>query len=254
MALEDLPPVPKVNIKKLELLRSQFYQVTSKYLNCEITVQTASRMTYSIHMLLNERYSRDRVFQSLVQHTGTIITPKFAATLAMQLAARHTEMNNNILVLFDKPVRNEWVAFEVDKAVETVWQESQAGVDMTLMCLTGHPAGYRLNKKFPAKWLNYLAYQVGFNRRIQYDFDHRHFIGLRFWGYLFPKDEDFDFSNWSVDNAMKKDNAIIIGRRNRYNIDFEYKEDSPKNCPYDLNTDCFSCRKLRTECSASLHR
>lgn len=202
------------------------------------------------------------LFLTLSQYEGTKISNDFANTVSWQLAARWDELNLGVLTQFQHVIKPEWALLKIAGTANTTWKDvADAGQTLRIKALTGHAAGHILAKKVPNTWLRWLAYQIGFSRRLLYTDDPWLFTGLELWGYLCPNPQqpaNAEFSEWQVNPAIKKSNQLIIERRLR----FELKEPSnPTNrvgeayeraqCPFDYNFDCNKCHRTNKDCYAA---
>ncbi len=192
---------------------------------------------------------QERLRCTFAQYVGSKIDDHFVHVLSMQIAARESELGSNMLVVYDRPARPEWVALSVTSVKPAVWRDDKPGVEFTMEALSGHPAGHTLHRKFPRNWLNFLAYKVGFSRRIQYDDEPRLFVGFRFLGYLRPRPDstEVDFDAWFITTALKKHNVEIIKLRTRLEYD-------KAECPFHFEHQCYNCPKRLNECPASYLR
>lgn len=255
-----LPKLPRNQLQAVDSLHLELLDLFQKFVGQELTAELCKRLAYNLQFLLGPSSERDLIFQTLMQYERRMLTARQADILARQLAARKRELEDGVLQLFEELVREEWVAMEVYRVEKCAWRETQAGVLLSLYCLNGHPAGHILQKKFPEPWMAWLAYQVGYSRRLPYDYEVKCFTGLRFWGYLVASKwnpRELDFRDWSVDTKTKKYNQQILRRRLRLDLDLEsVREDTlgQYSCPFDKYIYCSDCRCTVHECSASYIR
>jgi hypothetical protein len=186
---------------------------------------------------------------TFLQYANRPVDERFARVLARQLAARAKTLTRGPLLAYERPVKPEWVYLEVTGLKAALWRGEKSGVDLQLDALSGHPAGNLLHLKVPISWLSFLAYRIGFSRRVRYDDEPRLFVGLRFLGYLKPRldSTEPDFEDWFIDKQCKKHNVQIIKLRTR----FSYEK---AECPFDFSHDCWSCTKDVASCPASYLR
>jgi hypothetical protein len=198
--------------------------------------------------------------QTLAQYSGKVLNASWRKLLARQIAARRDELMVRPLLPFDRPTRPEWVPIEILSLEETVWNETKSGHQLTFFCLAGTPAGYTLKRKFPTRWLAWLAYQIGFSRRVMYQDDPQVFIGMRVWAHIAPStdpSQTMDIVDWDVSSAMKKHNRIIAYRRMRFDLRPSLTRDGDPGsgaCPYDLDCYCRECTHTSASCEASYNR
>lgn len=210
------------------------------------------------------------VMQTMLQYLADKVDTPFIDRMSRQLLGRHAELEYGPLMPYVRPVKLEWVPFEIAKVMKTIWNGNKPGQLMTFYCLAGSPAGHRLDKKLPESWLRFIAYKIGYTRRINYNDDEPwQFLGLRFWGLVTPAIEDQDslnFSEWAIDSQMKASNSGIIAKRNRFLFDDpdgpseqdladEPEMKIPKHaCPERLDHYCSACPIGVADCEASVHR
>ena len=178
--------------------------------------------------------------------------------LAYQLVARRDELANGPIVKVTRPTRSEWIGIEITGVELTEWRGDQPGVTLRLLCRTGQLAGVTVSRKFPIGWLSFLAYQIGFTRRLQYDPDNpAMLVRLRMRARLVWSEQDrpVDFDQWALDREATKHNRLIIARRTRFDVQHKRFEDSKGEplahvCPFDYDHDCGACQVSHTECPA----
>ncbi len=242
----ERPPPPSLKLDRIVAVARDLEQMFQQDIGLEVTCAMAARWAYNVHLATD--HSQRNLVATFQQYTGNQLTRALARVLAWQVASLGDRLDDGLLPAYARPTRPEWVACEINTVHNTVWRDGRRGVTLDLFALAGHPAGNVLQRKVPAAWLSWFAYQVGFTRAIQYDDDPRHFVGLRFWGFLQPKPEsnDIDFTSWELSAAFKKHNKRIIKLRTRF--DYEKAE-----CPLDLDHACWDCPHRRTTCPASPH-
>ena len=244
----DLPPIPRIRFDDILLQTDTAFTLLRQRIDCPITPEMAIHVGGLLAELLGFQ-DNHTCTQTMLQYVGQPLTRQLAETLAAQIGGRESDLANGPLIAYDRPVRDEWVAMEVRTTREALWRERFAGVEFGLRCFTGHPAGHLIRRKFPEGFLSYLAYQVGWSRRLQFDGDARHFIGLRLWGFLrpVPDSDEVQFDQWGLTPSFRKHNLQLIRLRTRYDV-----EDPKAECPNGLTNHCFDCAVTRTECQASL--
>lgn len=196
------------------------------------------------------------LFETLLQYAGRRVDDRLKDMISRQLAARMKELEHGPIQMFSDPVISEWVPMEVFRVVECPWRDNALGCRLKLYCLSGRPAGSFLYKKFPESWMAYFAYRLGFSRRVQYDYNLSHFIGLRFWGYVVSvelSDGKLDFEDWKLDSGMSKHNKTIIAKRTRFDIDPD-KLGVNSSCAFDFDHYCHECPKSIHSCIAVPNR
>ncbi len=229
----------------------------------KVTPELAARWGDQTAMAIDWHEDVEPLYQTFLQYTGRDITDAFARLLAMQVSARRDELSRSPLVAFDRPTLAEWIAMEIKRVEEAEWvtkDGAKAGVELTMLVLSGRPAGHLLRRKFPATWLAGFAYQLGFSRKFQYDYDPRHFLGLRFWGFLQPQEDSQDLV--FVDYAMgpkpkdetKKPTGELV-KHNRQIIKLRTRFDhEAAECPFTRDHPCFDCEVKASQCIASPNR
>lgn len=255
-----LPKLPRNKLENLDAAHADAVDMFHKFIDEPLTATLCKRLAHNLHFALKNSPNPDRIFQTLMQYENKVLTNKWCNLLARQLIARKDELDIGVLHLFDTPTRDEWVALEAYSVEHCPWRNGQAGVQVTFYCLTGHPAGHLLKKKFPEPWMAWLAYQIGYSRKLPYDYDVERFVGLRFWGYLTTSDRnplELDFEDWRVDPKMKRSNLAILRRRMRFEVDLDSVRENTigqYSCPFDKDIYCSECRCTIWECNASYNR
>ncbi len=259
MSSSNLPPLPRSKLVSLDPLHYDFLAVLHRFRGQVLTTGLCGHLARNFSAALDD-VSETNVFQTLLQYVGHELDAYWSSLLARQLVARKEELEYGVLQLFTKPLRNEWVALEVYKATACVWRENAKGVYLHLYCLTGSPAGHVLRKKFPETWLAYLAYQIGYTRRMQYDYEPTSLTGLRLWGYLLAapgQQGELGFEDWKVDAGMKAYNQSILKLRARFDIDLDRIPESKLeeySCPIDADHYCVQCHCSVQQCIAAYNR
>jgi len=206
---------------------------------------------------------RNTVVQTVLQYEGAVLSRRRARILARQLAARDSDLKKGPLQPFERPIRDEWVPMEVSRTEPCVWREDEEGYILHLFCLAGHPAGHLLQKKVPETWLAWLAYQIGFSKKVPYTYEPEMFIGLRFWGYLLAEESEgsglLTFERWDISLKFRKYNRTIILRRSRLDLglddyDGETGRKLEHSCPFDFEHYCSECSVDVNDCVASYNR
>ncbi len=246
-AHEVAPPSVKLDkiLAKAAAHRGFFAPRRGQVLTSNLAALWAQEITYA------EKGSDafgDNLRYTLLQYVGQAIDDAFIHLLSRQIAARQKELRFHMLVAYTKPLAPEWVAMEVASLRPAAWRGDKPGVELVLEALTGHPAGHQLRHKVPRSWLSFLAYRVGFTKRMQYDDEPRLFVGLRFFGYLKPQPDssELSFDEWHISARLKAHNTTIIRLRTRFEHDVD--------CPNGFDHDCWACPKRISECPASYHR
>jgi hypothetical protein len=239
------PPLPRVSLDKIDAGARPIARAILLSAGECVTYAHVDRWAPVIAIALDRRVT-ESLTDTLSQFVGRPIFAELANQLAYQLVSRSDELDRGPLLPYQTTVRTEWVGLEVQNVAETVWREDRRGVMLKLFALTGHPAGYKLERKVPAKFLDFFAYQLGFSRRVTYDGDPRHFIGLRFFAYVTPTPEgDMSFNTFEMTAKVKKLNSAVIKLRTR----FEFEK---ADCMHDYEHECWDCAVGRTECRASI--
>lgn len=251
--------VPKVNLEALDAQHADNLGVLSRYLAKPIDDQACVRIATSLMASTGDIFHYENIRQTVWQYKDMRLLADEASTLARQWASRADEWYQGLILPYRGPTKAGWVCIEVVNTASVPWKSDKAGQLLTLYCLTGHPAGYVVEKKVPDAWLNYLAYQVGFSRKRVYDYDARHFLGLRFWAYLTPKDDTYDLQEWEVTPKLLARNREIIAKRMRHDLEAPINDRQERAyekaaCPFDFDHYCFDCTKTCSECPASPHR
>lgn len=201
----------------------------------------------------------ENTFQTLMQYEGRTLSERWIDTLSRQIAARLDELRTNRLLIYERPVRDEWVPVEILEVTPTKVGDKR-GMAVRMYCLAGHPAGYQLTKTFPENWLAYLAYQIGFSTRIQYNYDCNELVGLRMWASLKipPRLEDeIIFDEWGITSRLMNHNKSILKLRNRFDILPNQIPDGKEleySCPLDKDSYCSDCTVGVNTCIASPNR
>lgn len=250
----SLPPLKAVDLEKLSCAQLDLLRMFRRFDGESLTLQLCQRIAHNLHFALD--VPPNSVYQTLVQYEGTELTGEWPALLAQQLVARQEELVEGLLQLYTRPVRDEWVALEITEVRESLWRDEHPGIEMGFLCLTGHPAGHRIRKNFPERWSDWLAYQLGFSRRVQYDYDISKFVGLRLYGFLKANLEDssaLDFEDWRVPAKVLQQNKLVIYKRMRFDVEPHLQTDK-YSCPFDYEHYCSECQRGFWECPASPDR
>jgi hypothetical protein len=245
----DLPPIPRLNVDKIvgraRALADYFSHLQGRQVSPVLAASTGA--VIARHCGYPDAHN---CVQTMMQYVGETVTPELITMLSTQFAGREPDLASMPLVGYSRPERPEWIAMEVQTCQACTWRSSDPGVQFRLYCFNGHPAGHTVVRKFPEAFLHYFAYQVGWSRRTEFDGDARHFVGLRFWGYLVPvpDSDEVRFDDWGLTPAFKKHNRQLIALRTRYDVD------EPKaECPRDYDHHCFECPVRKAECPATLN-
>jgi hypothetical protein len=241
----DLPKVDSKGVAKRKAVYTQLFSDHPSKLVDSSFVRAAQRFAKSEY---DESYA-DAVGQTLQQYMGEKLSARTISLIASQLAARHDELVSGPIAKFSiANVMQEWVSLEILGLQQAVWRETKPGIQLKLECLSGTPAGHIFDRKLPLNWLNFLAYQIGFSRRMVYPDDQPWlFQGLQFWGSMVKLDDklELDFVDFAVSNGMKKYNKDILKLRLRYELDGDIE------CPREFTHECSSCQVSFKECPAA---
>jgi len=262
--------LPKIKLEKLDLQHKAMVETLLQVAPERMTPWFAKRFAKVYGDITKQSHREPLVMQTMLQYLADKVDLPFIDRCCRQLLGRTNELESGPLLPFVKPIQLEWVPFEIVSLSKATWNENKPGQLMTVYCLAGSPAGHRLPKKLPEAWLRFIAYKIGYTRKINYPDDEPwQLIGLRFWGLVIPVTEErstLDFSDWAIDAQMKKSNAGIIAKRNRHLLDDpegptaqECDEDPdlkvPKHaCPLRLDHYCSACPHTLAACEASIHR
>jgi hypothetical protein len=240
--------LPRVDYKGVAARRARYLAVLTTYAGKPVDGTVIRALKRVIVDTYDDSYA-DSVQQTVMQYTSEKLSTRTISLIASQLAARHNELARGPLERFRiANVNQEWVPLEILGLQQAVWRDTKPGIQLKLECLAGTPAGHVFDRKLPLNWLNYLAYQIGFTRRMPYPDDRFWlFEGLRFWGSMVKLDErdELDFVDFSVDSNMKKLNKEILKLRLRYDIE------SDVECPRGFEHECSSCQVSCHECPAA---
>jgi len=256
--MTSLPKLPRNKLGDIDFFHDDFIKLFHHHAGERLSPDLCKRLAWNIEGAVDA--SRNHVYQTLMQYEGRVLNDRWCNLLSRQVVARLGELKSGVLQLFDRPIREEWVALEVYQVDACEWGDNQPGVLMNLYALTGHPAGHVLQKKFPESWLSFLAYRIGYSRRIQYDQEPHMLTGFRFWGYLKPSQRDpneLEFDDWQIDAKLKKANQSIIKLRHRFDMEPERIPDGKEDeysCPIDSESYCSECSCSVRECCAAYNR
>lgn len=259
----ELPPVPRWKLDELLGVQADLYRL---FLSCEGKVLLDHQLpgwAQQIAMAMKWLGPVEPIRDTLQQYLGKTIDKRVARVLSFTFAAREHELHRGPIPALGNPMVPEWVAVEILDVQETTWASKAgivAGAEFTMLAMTGRCAGQILQRKFPVAWLGYLAYQVAFSRRIQYDYNPKHFLGLWFWGYVQPRDDDWQFIDIAVGprtnrkgedakpgGPILKRNRTIVALRTRF-------EHGKVDCPEGFDHDCFDCTVDKMHCPATPKR
>lgn len=251
------PKLPKVDLAQLETLHLDFFRMFQRHIGQPLEGGLCRRLAMNIHYALDS--DPEAVFQTLMQYQGRELSTYWCRLLSWQLVGRRAELQAGPLQLFEHPIRDEWVPMEILSLRPCIWRTDQNGQYLDFHCLSGHPAGHTLSKKFPENWLAWLAYRIGYSRRLRYEYEPEEMTGLRFWGYLraVEDSEELDFDEWDVDRQCKQYNQRILKRRRRFDVDLDRMTETQAeeySCPFDHDHYCSECTRSVTECMASMNR
>jgi hypothetical protein len=252
---------PSLKLAKLDTACYELFAVFRRLKGTRLDEGQIDKLTGLIAYELRKYHiPPQNVKHTLQQYIGKALTPQWCQLLSRQLTARASELAIRPLLPFDRPLQSEWVPVEIVKTTATMWNDTKPGQLLTFFCLAGSPAGYSLKRKFPTRWLAWLAYQVGFSRRAMYQDEPHTFIGLRVWAHITPSSNEhqtMDILDWKVSPEMLKHNKLIVRRRLRFDVEPGYTrsgDPSPANCPFDFDHFCHECPKFPSDCEASYRR
>lgn len=254
-----LPKLPRLRAD-LEQHHVELLELFLRHVGTALDSTAANRIAQESQYILGGDVTAEPIFQTLMLYAGRKVESRWCDLIARQLTARIAELKGGPLQIFERPLQDEWVPLEIYSMKGCLWRESSNGQSITFYCLAGHPAGHRLTKKIPERWLAWLAYQIGYSRRIPYDYDPTELIGMQLWGYLkaaAEEDNDLDFQHWQVSNGQKKHNRAILRLRRRFDIEPHKVPDDKVgeySCPFELDTYCSQCRYPVAMCIASPNR
>lgn len=223
------------------------------YLGSTLDVLLAKRLANQLNTASDDSMPFQSLFDTFAQYEGKGLDIDSAAILSMQIAGREDELKDGALKLYSHPVKEEWVPLEIIAVTPAPWREGEAGQEIELLALGGHPAGHTLRKVVPEPWLNYLAYQVGFSRRRRYPEEPWMFTGLRLWGYLVPDEDNtqLQFENWGVSDKLKSQNSKIVAYRVRF---YNKSGEEDPYCPMEYEHDCCECHIRSDQCPGAIIR
>lgn len=258
------PPIPAVRLNKLQIVRERVQECLHSYLGFTLTLGVCEALATRIYPLLGKYFCRDDV-PSVAQSISAYLQKKLDANLidalGYQLVARAEEMLNGPLVPYSAAPVREWCPFTILRVDPDVWKTGMPASILSLKAEWGRPAGNLFQKKVPDSWLRGLAYSLGYSRRLPYPDEPVQLTGLRFWAYVQPHEDSSQglvFMKWEMDQRLRKENMIIIRRRNRLDLELdEYDKDGdPKAwaCPHLFEHDCRECQVPASECPASYRR
>lgn len=261
MTQDDAAPKPPANrLLTVDDLHRELFTLLGRTPSKTVTAEVCHRWALSLQLGVDafDRVDQRKLLQSLMQYEGKRLTRRWVDVLARQLAARLNELRVSVIQLYDQPSRAEWLPLEIYTMRRVPWKADQAGQELQLYCLAGHPAGHLLPRKVPERWLSWLAYQIGFTRRLQYN-EPTDLVGFRFWSYGVPAGDppEFDLQSWATDSKMRQWNQSIIRLRRRLDIEAERIPDGKEGeytCPFGYDTYCHECQKNALDCRASFHR
>ena len=251
--IDDLPKIPKFDLSATQDRQAWVAESLTARMSGEVNVNSAAQIAAHLNAAFDDDIPAQHIYDTIAQYQGRVVDPGLIHILSWQIAGRYDELRESPLALYTHPERAEWVPVEIIGVAKTTWKSSGRGVALHMRTLAGHPSGHTLVKKVPETWLAYLAYQVGFSKRMRYPDEPWVFVGLYFCGYLVP-DEDTDqlsFEAWGMTDGMKKTNTAIIKPR----IRFEFDKGIPKGfeCPEDYDYFCNECPVRRTVCPSAIN-
>ena len=216
----EKPQLPRWDFKRRTAFAKKLNAVVfRRWLGCKIDSDIANVMADDLIVVLDceDSSSRLAIVSTIVQHERGECDLELCRLLSLQLAW------NIDLVVKGKPLirfygvgDETWMPFEVTQVVEF----EHRGRDMValhLLCIGGRAAGYSVVKRVPWRFLRYFAYQVGFNRKVQYEDNPQTIVGIRFAGLVKPSQaDDLDFTEYTTNGSMMKRNKQIIQERSNY--------------------------------------
>lgn len=257
------PPSDKTPANKLLLVDCVHREVFAMFCKAQektVTPDVCRRWAVSLQLGWEsfEKVDGDYLLQTLMQYEGRKLTRRWADIFSRQLVARVGELMSGVIHPYEFPCRAEWIPMEIYSVRQVPWHHGAVGQELQLYCLAGHPAGHVLPRKVPDRWLSWLAYQVGFSRRLPYT-DPQNLTGLRFWAYAEPADDPpvYAINKWSVDVKMRRGNQGILKRRLRLEIEPEKIPDGEEEmyaCPRNHPWYCHECLESVAVCNASCKR
>lgn len=239
----DFEPTPKL-ARRLRLANSLFSQFYSVLHTGSLTVQDTLSLVHIVRSSVTQKLSDNtlnHIRDTLLQYVDETISDNLIYLLSYQIACRWNELCDGILLRSGSFLREEWLPLEILKINSAVWQGTpNAGIALLLFCLSGRLAGQQLYKVVPEGWLNWLVYQIGFSKRLTYDYEPANLLGLRFYGYVAPQEDGYELTEWNSDCAFKTYNRHMLALRYRFDV---VKESDIWRCPYDLDDLCIDCKK-----------
>ena len=240
-------------LKKVEKFSAKLYDAFIPFENTIISKDIAKQLALRADFIFEKMEIFNNVFPMILQFESKLLTAEVADTLSRQIAARVVELEARVVPVFQGIIVPEWTPLEIIDIKEATWKEDQKGQQFSFLCLSGTAAGHVIVRKFPEKWLAYLAYQIGFNKRMNYNYEPKVFLGLRISGLLIASQRDegqTDIQEWRISAHMKKRNVGILKLRTRYD---KLHKEGPE-CPNGLDNDCSECMKTSKQCDASYIR
>jgi hypothetical protein len=251
---------PKIKIDKIQVSTASWANKLGRFRGHRLTTDIITNLvrSHQEHLPLSDR----PIWLSLMQYEGKLLADKWIQIIASQLAAREHEWEFYTIMPFESVLTPEWVLVSIDDVKPCVLGSNKQGTELHLKAMYGKPAGHMLIKRVPTSWLSFLAYRMGYSRRITYNLDPRYFTGLMIWMYVIPDPNNpkgFDISSWAVTNKVKVNNRSVIVRRHRFDYpDAIFKRDGTVNEDYDchlgLDCSCEDCTVPAQQCNASLIR
>lgn len=241
----DEVPLPDFNVLKRIQQATRLSEWLSSFPTDRDLTQHDTDQLASMAGTLIKKY-HIQLKQTLLQLVGRRPSRNQLKRLAWQLVGRQEELERRPLPIVDAPTANGWVAVKIDSITDIAWADDKAGYKLSLSALSGSPAGFKLSRSVPARWLTFIAYKIGYSRRMEYQDEPQHLIGLLLWAYVVSKPDGLDMVSWNMDKHMSKHNKEILKLRNRFFLD------NGPECPFELDTDCIDCTRLTHECQASI--
>lgn len=249
------PVLPRLDLESLDRQYENVLQLFLSFKGEELQLPLCAQIAREAELLLDGT-DAVKIQQTLRQYEGRKVDYAWAEVISRQFVARRKELVERPLPMFVSVVTTEWVAVEIVDMDPCEWRDSNGQV-LHLRCLTGRPAGQVLKKRVPEGWLAWLAYQIGYTRRLRYSREPTDLVGFRLWGLTAPSEtasKELDFEEVKITPALKKWNQSIIYRRGRFDIPLDKipaSKISECECPKSFDHLCQECPVHVSECRAS---
>lgn len=240
----DLPLPAFSVLKRIDQATELSQWLASLYPTGVITQQAAHSIACTAGSIIKDHHIQIR--QTLLQLVGQQPSKAQLTRLGWQLVGRQEEMDRRPIPMVDAPAANGWVAVRIDSISDISWADDKPGYKLSLFAMTGTPAGFKLDRNVPAGWSRFIAYKVGFSRRMEYQDTPEHLVGLYMWAFIVSKPEGkLEMEAWEMDDKLLKHNRAILRLRNRHFLS------NPPECPFELDNECVDCTRSTHECIAS---